>query len=251
MSEPEHNAPATSPEAASSDSTPRGTLGANTPRIASRTAIRHATMADLNTIADAEARSFPPAEACPRESFAARLAAYPDHFWLLEVMPESQTSALPGTVASAHEEAAEVAASIGSTPIHTGAGASAPAASKASGSAPAGTPVPILASFVNGLVTEEPDLLDKMYDNPSFHDPLGSWQMIFGVVTVPEFRRRGYAAELLCRAIEDARAQGRAGLVLTCKDALIPYYARFGFVDEGLSTSTHGNVAWHQMRLTL
>ena len=39
-------------------------------------------------------------------------------------------------------------------------------------------------------------------------------------------------------------------LVLTCKEKLVPYYAKFGFSDEGVSDkSTHGNVVWHQMRL--
>ena len=52
------------------------------------------------------------------------------------------------------------------------------------------------------------------------------------------------------RAIADARAQGRRGLVLTCKDRLVHYYAKFGFVSEGVSASTHGGVVWYQMRLT-
>ena len=74
--------------------------------------------------------------------------------------------------------------------------------------------------------------------------------MIFGVNTVPEYREKGYAGQLIKRAIEDARAQGRKGLVLTCKDALVPYYAGFGFINEGVSESVHGNVVWNQMRLT-
>ena len=57
--------------------------------------------------------------------------------------------------------------------------------------------------------------------------------------------------KLIRRAIDDAKLQGRRGLVLTCKERLIPYYAKFGFKDEGVSDkSTHGNVVWHQMRLT-
>ena len=44
--------------------------------------------------------------------------------------------------------------------------------------------------------------------------------------------------------------QGRRGLVLTCKDRLVHYYAKFGFVSEGVSSSTHGGVVWYQMRLT-
>ncbi len=107
-----------------------------------------------------------------------------------------------------------------------------------------------LVSFVDGFVTDCPDLTDEMYANPALHSENGAWQMIFGVNTVPDCRKRGYAGKLLRRAVADARAQGRKGLVLTCKEALIPFYAKFGFVDEGISASTHGSVVWHQMRLT-
>lgn len=107
-----------------------------------------------------------------------------------------------------------------------------------------------LVSFVDGMVTSQPDLTDEMYADASLHDPAGEWQMIFGVNTLPEFRRRGLAGQLLRRAIADAKAQGRKGLVLTCKDRLVHYYASFGFVSEGVSGSTHGGVVWYQMRLT-
>ena len=107
-----------------------------------------------------------------------------------------------------------------------------------------------LVSFVNGMATDEPDLRDEMYQNAALHQPDGAWQMIFGVNTLPDCRRRGYAARALQAAIDDARAAGRKGLVLTCKDPMVHYYAKFGFVEEGMSDSTHGGVAWHQMRLT-
>ena len=107
-----------------------------------------------------------------------------------------------------------------------------------------------LAAFVDGFCTDEKDLTDEMYADASLHKETGAWQMIFGVNTHPRCRRRGYAEMLLRRAIEDARAQGRKGLVLTCKDKLVHYYAKFGFVNEGVSGSTHGGVVWYQMRLT-
>ena len=108
-----------------------------------------------------------------------------------------------------------------------------------------------LFAFVDGFVTDEPDLTHAMYENACMHNATGAWQMIFSVNTLPEYRKRGYAGELIRRAIADARQQGRKGLVLTCKERLIAYYAKFGFVDEGVSEkSTHGNVQWHQMRLT-
>ena len=108
-----------------------------------------------------------------------------------------------------------------------------------------------LISFVDGFVTNEPDLTDEMYANAALHNEAGAWQMIFGVNTVPGYRRHGYAAQLLEQAIHDAREQGRKGVVLTCKPEKVVYYMKFGFVNEGISkNSTHGGAVWHQMRLT-
>ena len=107
-----------------------------------------------------------------------------------------------------------------------------------------------LIAFVDGMVTDEADLTDEMYERAELHNENGAWQMIFGVNTIPEYRKHGCAGELIKRAISDAKAQGRKGLVLTCKDKLIHYYAKFGFVNEGVSASVHGNVTWYQMRLT-
>ena len=108
-----------------------------------------------------------------------------------------------------------------------------------------------LIAFVDGFVTDEADLTDEMYEKADMHNENGAWQMIFGVNTIPSYRRHGYAGKLLECAIADAGKQGRKGLVLTCKDKLVHYYAGFGFRDEGVSDkSTHGNVVWHQMRLT-
>ena len=156
--------------------------------------IRTATMTDLAAVTRLEEICFPPAEAATQASFARRLEAYPNHFWLLM---------------------------DGNTPV----------------------------SFVNGMVTDEPDLRDEMYEDASLHDENGAWQMIFGVDTHPDYRCQGCAGRLLEHVIAEAKSQGRRGLVLTCKAALVPYYSRFGFVSEGISQSTHGDVTWYQMRL--
>ena len=107
-----------------------------------------------------------------------------------------------------------------------------------------------IISFVNGMVTDEEHLTDKMYENASMHNENGVWQMIFGVNTLPEYRKKGYAEMVLRRVIDDAKKQGRKGLVLTCKEKLIHFYGKLGFVDEGVSDSEHGGVVWHEMRLT-
>lgn len=108
-----------------------------------------------------------------------------------------------------------------------------------------------LVAFIDGFVTDEPDLTDEMYENAAMHNESGKWQMIFGVNTLPEYRRRGLAGTLINEMIAEARRQGRDGLVLTCKDRLVHYYAKFGFLNEGVSgKSTHGGAVWNQMRLT-
>ena len=50
--------------------------------------------------------------------------------------------------------------------------------------------------------------------------------------------------------IDEADSRGCKGIVLTCKDHMIEYYSRFGFDNEGVSSSVHGGAKWYQMRLT-
>jgi len=88
-----------------------------------------------------------------------------------------------------------------------------------------------------------------MFADAKLHNEAGAWQMIFGLNTLPQYRRQGYAGAMIEKLVEDARQQGRKGVILTCKERLIHYYAKFGFVDEGLSCSNHGGAVWHQMRI--
>ena len=106
-----------------------------------------------------------------------------------------------------------------------------------------------LIAFVDGFVTDDDTLTDDMYANPELHSEPGQWQMIFGVDTLPEYRRQGFASELMRRAISDSREQGRLGVVLTCKAELVSWYEKLGFVNEGVSESIHGGAVWYQMRL--
>lgn len=107
-----------------------------------------------------------------------------------------------------------------------------------------------LAGFIDGMATDEKDLRDEMYEKASLHNEKGAWQMIFGLNTIPAFRREGCAGRLIEAFKKQAKEEGRKGMVLTCKDRLVHYYAGFGFKNEGVSHSTHGHVVWYQMRLT-
>ncbi len=108
-----------------------------------------------------------------------------------------------------------------------------------------------LVSLVDGLCCNIEDLTDDMFHNAGMHDENGQVQMILGVCTHPDFRKKGYSSALMNQLILDCKKQNRKSIVLTCKESLVGFYSKFGFVDEGLSQSSHGGEQWNQVRLKL
>lgn len=108
----------------------------------------------------------------------------------------------------------------------------------------------IPVGFIDGFVSDDEVLTDQMFADASLHNPDGAWQMIFGLNTLPEYRKRGIGGRLIEAFIELAREENRKGVILTCKEEKIHYYAKFGFVNEGKSESDHGGATWYQMRIT-
>lgn len=106
-----------------------------------------------------------------------------------------------------------------------------------------------MIGFINGMVTDEKTISDEMFENAALHNENGAWQAIFGVNTLPEYRCNGYAAKIMERVIADAKAQGRKGCILTCKDKLLHYYEKFGYQSMGISESVHGGAVWYDMYL--
>lgn len=156
--------------------------------------IRTATIADLAAVTAIEAACFPPAEAASEESFAQRLALFPDHFWLVEQDGE-------------------------------------------------------VAGFLNGAVIDTDIIDDACYHDVACHNPNGAYQTVFGINTLPQYRKQGLGGAMLHAMIETARKEGRKGCILTCKDRLKHYYESFGFVSKGRSASTHGGAQWNDMIL--
>ena len=106
-----------------------------------------------------------------------------------------------------------------------------------------------IIGFINGAVTDKKTISDDMFEDAGLHNPEGAYQSIFGLDVVEEFRCQGIASRLMEEMIERARRQGRRGLILTCKDRLIGYYERFGYVNLGVSQSVHGGAVWYDMLL--
>lgn len=106
-----------------------------------------------------------------------------------------------------------------------------------------------IVGFINGCNNDEPHLPDEMYHDVKLHKPDGAYQTVFGLNVLPEYRNQGIAGKLVKRYIEIARERGRKGVILTCKDHMVHYYEKFGFVYHGVADSTHGGEKWNDMKL--
>ena len=106
-----------------------------------------------------------------------------------------------------------------------------------------------IIGFINGCVTDERTIRDEMFEDRGLLRPEGLYQSVFGLDVIPEFRRQGVAADLMNRLMQEAKARGKKGMILTCKDRLIHYYEKFGYRNLGLSASVHGGAVWYDMLL--
>lgn len=60
--------------------------------------------------------------------------------------------------------------------------------------------------------------------------PTGRIALVSGMYTLPPYRRRGVARDLLCRVVEEARIKGCGTVQITASDAGVPLYESVGFV---------------------
>lgn len=106
-----------------------------------------------------------------------------------------------------------------------------------------------IIGFINGCTTNQPSLPDELYHDCSLHQKDGDYQTVFGLDVLPEYRNCGVAGDLLKFLIEVTKKREKKGIVLTCKDHLIHYYEKFGFILQGVSASQHGGAQWNDMLL--
>lgn len=108
-----------------------------------------------------------------------------------------------------------------------------------------------IAGFLNGLATDEDTLKDEFFTNANLHDPDGKNIMLLGLDVLPEYRRQGLARELVHQYIQREREKGRQKLILTCLEAKVEMYEKFGFTDRGIAESVWGGEEWHEMSIEI
>lgn len=108
-----------------------------------------------------------------------------------------------------------------------------------------------MVGFINGCTTNSPVIYDEMFHDTSHHNPSGEIVAVFGLDVIEAYRCQGIASNLMKTFIKNARNQGKKAVILTCKAHLLDYYEGFGFVNDGISKSTHGGAVWYDMTCRL
>lgn len=89
----------------------------------------------------------------------------------------------------------------------------------------------------DGIVSVALMLVSEKPANPRFvHGHIGT---VFNVYTCPEHRRKGFARQVMCSLVEDARAKGLDLVELNATNDGYPLYRSIGFTDASLHRPMH------------
>jgi ribosomal protein S18 acetylase RimI-like enzyme len=108
-----------------------------------------------------------------------------------------------------------------------------------------------IAGFINTGITAKDDIADEALKSMIGHDPTGAYVVVFSVAVLPEWEGCGIATRLLQAIIVHAQQQRKRAILLLCKEDLVGFYERLGFVSAGPSASSHGGFHWDQMQYRL
>lgn len=109
----------------------------------------------------------------------------------------------------------------------------------------------MIVGLINGPVIETPFITDNLFHDIKNNPALGGHQSVLGLAVSPHFQKRGVAAALLAHLEKRARENKRETITLTCKENLIHFYEKQGYLNNGISNSEHGGVIWYNMSKTL
>lgn len=104
-----------------------------------------------------------------------------------------------------------------------------------------------ILGFIDGPVVHKRYITDDLFETVVENPPTGGHQSVLGLAVHPKYRKGGVGSALVEELVKRSRAAERETITLTCRDILIPFYERIGFVNEGKSESTHGGYVWYNM----
>lgn len=104
-----------------------------------------------------------------------------------------------------------------------------------------------VAGYIEGPVINQSFITDQLFHQTIPNQASGGYLAVTSLSVADDFKGQGLGTALIAALKDLAVAQERWGITLTCHDDLIKYYEMNGFLDYGLSQSTHGGGLWYNM----
>ncbi|MGG4491139.1 GNAT family N-acetyltransferase [Metabacillus idriensis] len=104
-----------------------------------------------------------------------------------------------------------------------------------------------IVGYINGPIINQPYITDDLFEETKKNPKSGGYQSILGLAVSKQARNQGIAKILIEKMEELAQENERAGMTLTCKQELVSFYEKLGFVSHGVSESKHGGVCWYNL----
>ncbi|MBN1533907.1 MAG: GNAT family N-acetyltransferase [Spirochaetes bacterium] len=109
----------------------------------------------------------------------------------------------------------------------------------------------LIVGFINSCATRRDELSGEELKDMVGHETDGENMVVFSLAVDPPCRGLGYSTMLMREFIGTARRLGKSAILLLCRQGMVAYYRRYGFLHRGASGSTHGGLRWQEMRLPL
>ncbi|WP_461213578.1 GNAT family N-acetyltransferase [Lacticaseibacillus sp. GG6-2] len=94
-------------------------------------------------------------------------------------------------------------------------------------------------------------LSDDLFATAKPNSPTAPYLAVLSLAVAPSAQGRGIGSQLLTELRRVAAAQHRRGITLTCLQRLVAFYEANGYVNEGLSASTHAGEDWYNLVLDI
>ncbi|QOT00370.1 GNAT family N-acetyltransferase [Brevibacterium sp. JNUCC-42] len=104
-----------------------------------------------------------------------------------------------------------------------------------------------ILGYINGPIINQHYITDDLFEKIRENSKRGGYQSILGLAVSKQARNQGIAKLLIEKTEELVKENAREGITLTCKQELVSFYEKFGFVNHGMSESQHGGVSWYNM----
>ncbi|WP_067724587.1 GNAT family N-acetyltransferase [Oceanobacillus damuensis] len=104
-----------------------------------------------------------------------------------------------------------------------------------------------ILGYINGPIIDQPYITDDLFEGIKENPKRGGYQSILGLAVSRKARNQGIAKLLIEKMEELVEENEREGITLTCKQELVSFYEKFGFISHGMSESKHAGVSWYNL----